>query len=119
VFNVSPRSIESIGGFDEELTVAYNDVDLCLKMLEKGYRNIYLPHVVLYHHESKSRGYEDSPEKKDRLRKESKLMESRWQKYIANDPYYSPHLTRACQDSGIRLGGRELAAESLGTSLGV
>ncbi|MBE9163728.1 tetratricopeptide repeat protein [Tychonema sp. LEGE 06208] len=94
---------ESVGGFDEELTVAYNDVDLCLKMLEKGYRNIYLPHVVLYHHESKSRGYEDSPEKKERLRKESKLMESRWQKYIDNDPYYSPHLTRACQDSGIRL----------------
>ncbi|WP_293336571.1 tetratricopeptide repeat protein [Microcoleus sp. CAWBG58] len=94
---------ESIGGFDEELTVAYNDVDLCLKMLEKGYRNIYLPHVVLYHHESKSRGYEDSPEKKARLNKESKLIESRWQKYIDNDPYYSPHLTRACQDSGIRL----------------
>ncbi|MEG5023672.1 tetratricopeptide repeat protein [Microcoleus sp. AT8-B5] len=94
---------ESVGGFDEELTVAYNDVDLCLKMLEKGYRNIYLPHVVLYHHESKSRGYEDSPEKKERLKQESKLMESRWQKYIENDPYYSPHLTRACQDSGIRL----------------
>ncbi|PHX57425.1 glycosyl transferase family 2 [Tychonema bourrellyi FEM_GT703] len=94
---------ESVGGFDEELTVAYNDVDLCLKMLEKGYRNIYLPHVVLYHHESKSRGYEDSPEKKQRLKKESKLMESKWQKYIDNDPYYSPHLTRACQDSGIRL----------------
>jgi len=72
-------------------------------MLEKGYRNIYLPHVVLYHHESKSRGYEDSPAKKERLKKESKLMESRWQKYIENDPYYSPHLTRACQDSGIRL----------------
>ncbi|MEG4200416.1 glycosyltransferase, partial [Microcoleus sp. Pol12A5] len=94
---------ESVGGFDEELTVAYNDVDLCLKMLEKGYQNIYLPHVVLYHHESKSRGYEDSPEKKERLKQESKLMESRWQKYIENDPYYSPHLTRACQDSGIRL----------------
>ncbi|WP_449419471.1 tetratricopeptide repeat protein [Phormidium nigroviride] len=94
---------ESVGGFDEELTVAYNDVDLCLKMLEKGYRNIYLPHVVLYHHESKSRGYEDSPEKKARLDRESKIIASRWQKYIDNDPYYSPHLTRVCQDSGIRL----------------
>jgi len=94
---------EQVGGFDDALTVAYNDVDLCLKMLEKGYRNIYLPHVVLYHHESKSRGYEDSPEKKARLARESRIIESRWQKYIDNDPYYSPHLTRICQDFGIRV----------------
>jgi len=94
---------EQVGGFDDTLMVAYNDVDLCLKMLEKGYRNIYLPHVVLYHHESKSRGYEDSPEKKARLERESRIIESRWQKYIDNDPYYSPHLTRICQDFGIRV----------------
>ncbi len=94
---------EQVGGLDEELTVAYNDVDLCLKLLEKGYRNLYLPHVVLYHHESKSRGYEDTPEKKERLNRESKIMESRWQKYIDNDPYYSPHLSRDFQDYRIKV----------------
>ena len=94
---------EQVGGLDEALTVAYNDVDLCLKMLERGYRNLYLPHVVLYHHESKSRGYEDSPEKKARLKQESQIMEQRWKKYIDNDPCYSPHLTRVCQNYSIRV----------------
>ncbi|OIP72566.1 MAG: hypothetical protein AUK43_02820 [Oscillatoriales cyanobacterium CG2_30_40_61] len=94
---------EQIGGFDEHLTVAYNDVDLCLKMLDKGYRNLYLPHVTLYHHESKSRGYEDTPEKKERLNRESKIIARRWQKYIENDPCYSPHLTRVCQNFSIKV----------------
>ncbi|MBD2484162.1 tetratricopeptide repeat protein [Planktothrix sp. FACHB-1365] len=94
---------EQIGGFDEQLTVAYNDVDLCLKMLDQGYRNLYLPHVKLYHHESKSRGYEDTPEKKERLNRESKIIEGRWQKYIDNDPCYSPHLTRICQNFSIKV----------------
>jgi GT2 family glycosyltransferase len=94
---------EKIGGFDEQLTVAYNDVDLCLKMLDKGYRNLYLPHVKLYHHESKSRGYEDTPEKKERLNRESKIIAGRWQKYIDNDPCYSPHLTRVCQNFSIKV----------------
>ncbi|CAD5961577.1 hypothetical protein PCC9214_03223 [Planktothrix tepida] len=96
-------AFEQVGGFDEELTVAYNDVDLCLKLLTQGYRNLYLPHVVLYHHESKSRGYEDTPEKKERLGRESKIMESRWQKFIDNDPYYSPHLSREFQDYRIKV----------------
>jgi tetratricopeptide (TPR) repeat protein len=94
---------EQVGGLDETLTVAYNDVDFCLKLLDRGYRNLYLPHVVLYHHESKSRGYEDSPEKKARLKQESQIMENRWKKYIDNDPFYSPHLTRVCQNYSIRV----------------
>ncbi|MFM6206990.1 glycosyltransferase family 2 protein, partial [Planktothrix sp.] len=94
---------EQVGGFDEQLTVAYNDVDLCLKMLDQGYRNLYLPHVTLYHHESKSRGYEDTPEKKERLKRESNIIEGRWQKYIDNDPCYSPHLTRVCQNFSIKV----------------
>ncbi|MEG4515227.1 MULTISPECIES: tetratricopeptide repeat protein [unclassified Microcoleus] len=93
---------ESVGGFDEELAVAYNDVDLCLKMVEQGYKNIYVPHVSLYHHESKSRGYEDTAEKKERLQKEADILGKRWQKYIENDPCYSPHLTRERQDFSIR-----------------
>ncbi|OCR01901.1 glycosyl transferase family 2 [Oscillatoriales cyanobacterium USR001] len=94
---------ESVGGFDEELAVAYNDVDLCLKMVDQGYQNIYVPHVSLYHYESKSRGYEDTTEKKERLSRESKIIESRWSKFIENDPCYSPHLTRVRQDFGIRV----------------
>lgn len=94
---------ESVGGFDEELAWAYNDVDFCLKILAKGYRNIYLPHVVLYHHESKSRGYEDTPEKLERLAKEAALVKSRWQKLIDNDPCYNPNLTRSRADYSLRI----------------
>lgn len=94
---------ETTGGFDEELVVAYNDVDLCLKMVAKGYRNVYVPHVVLYHHESKSRGYEDTPEKQERLRREATVIKSRWQKFIDNDPCYSPNLTRDKADYSIRM----------------
>ena len=92
-----------IGGFNEELSVAYNDVDLCLKMLDKGYHNIYLPHVQLYHYESKSRGYEDTQEKQERLWAEAKILKNRWQKLIDNDPCYSPHLTRDKEDYSIKI----------------
>ncbi|HCF30331.1 MAG TPA: glycosyl transferase family 2 [Cyanobacteria bacterium UBA11049] len=95
---------ESIGGFDEELSVAYNDVDLCLKMVEKGYRNIYLPHVVLYHHESKSRGaYEDTPQKLLRLSKEVEYIQSKWKEAIEKDPCYNPNLTRESGDFSINI----------------
>ena len=94
---------DSIGGFTEELAVAYNDVDLCLKMVAKGYRNIYLPHVVLYHYESKSRGYEDTPEKELRRLREAAILESRWQYMIDHDPCYSPHLTRGREDYSINI----------------
>jgi O-antigen biosynthesis protein len=94
---------KEVGGFEEELVVAYNDVDICLKMVDKGYRNVYLPHIVLYHYESKSRGYEDTPEKQERLRREANIIKSRWQKFIDNDPCYSPNLTRDTADYSIRL----------------
>jgi hypothetical protein len=71
-------------------------------MVAKGYRNVYLPHVVLYHHESKSRGYEDTPEKQARWQQEAQLLYSRWQNFIDNDPCYSPHLTRDREDYTIR-----------------
>jgi GT2 family glycosyltransferase len=90
-----------IGGFDETLAVAYNDIDLCLEMSNLGYRNVYLPHVVLYHYESKSRGYEDTPEKITRLHKEADYLLSKWQKIVENDPCYSPNLTRDREDYSI------------------
>ncbi|MGD1807591.1 tetratricopeptide repeat protein [Dapis sp. BLCC M126] len=94
---------EQIGGFDEELAVAFNDVDLCLKMLHKGYRNIYIPHAVLYHHESKSRGVENTGEKQKRFQKEIQDMKQRWKHLIDEDPCYNPHLTRQQEDFSLRI----------------
>ncbi|NJK38983.1 MAG: tetratricopeptide repeat protein [Oscillatoriales cyanobacterium RM2_1_1] len=85
---------EQVSGFDEKLAIAYNDVDLCLKMLAQGYHNIYLPHVVLYHHESKSRGYDNTLEKQQRLNREADIIRSRWQNFIDHDPSYNPNLTK-------------------------
>ena len=94
---------ERVGGFEEKLAVAYNDVDFCLKLVEKGYRNIYLPHVVLYHHESKSRGHEDTPEKLARLAKEAEYMQTKWSKILKDDPCYNPNLTRSSDDYRINI----------------
>jgi glycosyltransferase involved in cell wall biosynthesis len=83
-----------VGGLESEaLTVAFNDVDFCLKLCEAGLRNVWTPHAELYHHESKSRGPEDSPEKVERFRREIEYMKSRWGDRLSHDPYYSPMLT--------------------------
>jgi O-antigen biosynthesis protein len=83
-----------VGGLDEEnLRVAFNDVDFCLKLGELGYRCVYAPDAVLYHHESASRGAEDNPEKKARFKQETDWMRARWGSLIDNDPHYSPNLT--------------------------
>jgi GT2 family glycosyltransferase len=89
---------EEVGGFDEELAIAFNDVDLCLRIRAAGYRNVYLPHVVLYHHESKSRGYEDTPEKQARFLREQQVMHERWKTDILPDPYYNINLTRDAEN---------------------
>ncbi|MGB3404540.1 MAG: glycosyltransferase family 2 protein [Microcoleaceae cyanobacterium] len=90
---------ENIGGFDEELAIAYNDIDFCLKIRKLGYQNIFLPHVTLYHHESKSRkNYQKSPEKRKILKQEFQLMEERWQDIIYCDPCYNPNLTKSRPD---------------------
>lgn len=84
---------EEVGGLDENLEVAFNDVDFCLKVREAGYRNIWTPHAELYHYESISRGHEDSPEKKVRFEKETRYMQERWEDLLQNDPAYNPNLT--------------------------
>ncbi|NEP11646.1 MAG: glycosyltransferase [Symploca sp. SIO2C1] len=94
---------EEVGGFEEELTIAFNDVDFCFKIVEQGYRNIYLPHVVLYHYESKSRGYEDTVEKQTRFSREIKYMQNKWQKIIQYDPCYSLNLSNKTEDFSLRL----------------
>jgi GT2 family glycosyltransferase len=89
--------IES-GGFDEDLAVAYNDVDFCLRLLTLGYRNVVLPQVRLFHHESRSRGSDRTGENRVRLGHEAGIVKKRWAAMIQNDPYYNPNLTRDRED---------------------
>jgi GT2 family glycosyltransferase len=96
------RSVfEEVGGFDEALAIAFNDVDLCLRIQAAGYYNVYLPHVVLYHHESKSRGFEDTPEKMARFLREQQVMHERWRTAEVPDPHYNRNLTLATEDFAI------------------
>jgi len=88
-----------IGGLDEELVVAYSDVDFCLRLLQKGFRNIVLSHVRLIHHETRDRGIDDVDDlTRDRLHRDRAIMEQRWQDRILNDPCYNPNLTMTFED---------------------
>lgn len=96
---VKKRDFERAGGFDEELEVAFNDVDLCLKLRSMGLLVVYTPYAQLYHYESKSRGAEDTPEKVERFHREIALFEQKWPEILRNgDPYYNSNLTLKRQD---------------------
>jgi glycosyltransferase involved in cell wall biosynthesis len=85
---------EQVGGLDAaNLTVAFNDVDFCIKLREAGYRNLYTPYAELYHHESISRGQENSPAKQARFASEVAFMQKKWGDVLKADPYYNPNLT--------------------------
>ena len=85
---------ERVGGLNEtELQVAFNDVDFCLRLREAGYRNVWTPYAELYHHESATRGQEDTPGKRARFAGEIAYMQRRWGDWLANDPAYTPNLT--------------------------
>lgn len=89
---------QAIGGLDaKNLTVAFNDIDFCLKVREAGYRNVYVP-VEVYHHESRSRGPENTTEKQERFRREVKFMETRWGELLSQDPAYNLNLTLDTED---------------------
>ena len=86
-------AFEAVGGFDEELAVAYNDVDFCLKLRARDLLVVYTPEVELYHYESISRGSENSAEKARRYHRELTLLLHRWSDFYADgDPYYTPEL---------------------------
>jgi len=88
-----------VGGFEEEnLKIAFGDVDFCLRVREAGYRNVWTPYAELYHHESATRGYEDTPEKQARFADEVRYMQDRWGSLLLNDPAYSPNLTLERKD---------------------
>lgn len=95
----------AVNGFEEYLEVACNDIDFCLKVKQLGYHNVYLPHVVLYHHESQSRGLDDTPEKKARVAKEFAYMRQKWHNFIDYDPCYNPNLHREKGNCSIKIDG--------------
>ena len=91
---VKREAFEKAGGFTEELAVAFNDVDLCLKIGKCGYRIVYDPFAELYHDESRTRGAEDTPEKIRRFQSEIEYMRVHWLDIIKNgDPNYNPNLS--------------------------
>lgn len=89
---VSRNKFLQVGGFEEKLPVAYNDVDLCLKLRKEGYTNIYTPFAMLYHYESVSRGSDFDKNNKIRLSKDAKYMQDKWGDYL-KDPYYNPNFS--------------------------
>lgn len=94
---------DEVGGLEEaNLAVAFNDVDLCLRVREAGYRNVWTPYAEAYHHESVSRGADDTPEKRERADREAVYMRERWGNELDNDPAYNPNLTLIHEDFSLR-----------------
>jgi GT2 family glycosyltransferase len=90
---------EQVGGLDERLlAVAFNDIDFCLKVRAAGCRNLWTPFAEFYHHESASRGSDDTPEQAGRFRAEVETMLGRWGSALRSDPAYNPNLTLEDQD---------------------
>ncbi len=91
---VKAKAFQEAGGFTQELAVAFNDIDLCLKIRRLGYLVAYDPYVEMYHYESKSRGAEDNKEKVRRFQKEIEYMRSHWLPLLKQgDPYYNKNLS--------------------------
>ncbi|MFM9105947.1 MAG: glycosyltransferase family 2 protein, partial [Chloroflexota bacterium] len=89
--------LRTLGGLDEDnLPIAFNDVDFCLRAYEAGYRNVYTPHAALVHHESVTKKVIAKPSEIGRLR-------NRWGRFIERDPYYNRNLTRKGEDGGLRM----------------
>lgn len=102
---------QEVGGLTEELAVAFNDVDFCLKVRAGGYLVVYAPYAVMHHYESKSRGLEDTPEKVARFNREWSLVAHRWPEILQKgDPYYNPNLTLRRSDFALR----DLLKEKIG-----
>lgn len=94
---------DEVGGLDENFEVAFNDVDLCMKIRKKGYLVVFTPYAELYHYESKSRGNDSTPEKLERFRGEIDRFKEKWQKQLDDgDPYYNPNLTLTRDDFSLK-----------------
>lgn len=94
---------DEVGGLDESFEVAFNDVDLCMKIRKKGYLVVFTPYAELYHYESKSRGNDSTPEKLERFRGEIDRFKEKWKKQLDDgDPYYNPNLTLTRDDFSLK-----------------
>ncbi len=109
---MSKKSLfEKVGGFSEELAVAFNDIDYCMKIRSLGKLVVYAPYALFYHYESKSRGLEDTPEKVERFNREIKIFSDKWPDILKNgDPYYNPNLTLRKSNFALR----DLRKEKIG-----
>lgn len=94
---VKKSAYDAVGGLEEDLAVAFNDVDFCLKLRKAGYRNVWTPYAELYHHESATRGSDLDPEKYERFVSEIRRMEARWEGWFERDPAYNPNLSLSCE----------------------
>ena len=102
---------DAVGGLSEELAVAFNDIDYCMKVRQLGKLVVYAPYATLYHYESKSRGLEDTPEKIERFNREVAIFIKKWPEIIKNgDPYYNPNLTLRKSNFALR----DLLKEKIG-----
>ena len=109
---MSKKSLfDRVGGFREELAVAFNDIDYCLKIRNLGKKVVYNPYALLYHYESKSRGLEDTPQKVERFNREVARFIGYWPEIvIQGDPYYNPNLTLRKSNFALR----DLLKEKIG-----
>lgn len=95
---------DEVGGFDDYYGLAFNDVDLCMKVRKKGYQIIWTPYAELIHHETKTRGNDDTAEKMERFCSEARFFQERWQAELAaGDPFYSPNLSLSNENFNINV----------------
>ena len=95
---------QEVGGLDEDFAVSLNDVDLCLKLREKGLLNVFTPFAELFHYESVSRGLDDTGEKAERYDRESERFRRKWKKELEKgDPYYNPNFSLSRSDFSLKV----------------
>ena len=101
---IGTMCVRAAGGLDEaKFAVAYNDVDYCLKLWQKGLLNVYTPRAEAYHYESKSRGLDTTPENAARYAREKANFYTKYHEYIDHyDPYYNPHFNNLFENFGLK-----------------
>lgn len=110
---IRKKVFQEVDGFDDNYALSFGDVDLCLRILQRGYLNVWTPYAELYHHESKTRGYEDTVDKFERFSKETMYFKHKWTGFLQKgDPYYNPNLTLLAEDFSI-------ATHMINTSVGL
>jgi Predicted glycosyltransferases len=108
---ISKKLFDTLGGLDAKYQVAFNDVDLCMRVRQKGYLIVFTPFAELYHYESKSRGKDEAPEARARFVSEVLRFQQQWKETLAaGDPYYNPNFSLEREDFTIAPVAREKVA---------